>query len=210
MFTSVINHQVRILERPANVDLESFGNSLYLTIVTMSTVGYGEIAPITVGGQVVMIVGGIIGGVLILSMMTAIVIDTLQLSEEEEKVLDNYHRVKESRDLRIQAASVIECGWRLYALGGAKKGGRPARLFEWIFYNQIHKFRILRKGIYGRQSHNAAGVNMEELVSAWDAKLRRSTVHMDKEINLKMVQLEKQFQVTTANVARLLANKKDK
>ena len=71
---------VRILERPANLDLESFSNALYLTIITMSTVGYGEISPITIGGQVVMIIGGIIGGVLVLSMMTAIVIETLQLS----------------------------------------------------------------------------------------------------------------------------------
>jgi voltage-gated potassium channel len=50
-----------LTESPVNSSFRNLGDSLWWTIVTMTTVGYGDIVPITVGGR---IIGGIcmIGG----------------------------------------------------------------------------------------------------------------------------------------------------
>lgn len=44
----------RIFERPTNFqDFADYGNSMWLTILTMTTVGYGEIKPVTILGRLI-------------------------------------------------------------------------------------------------------------------------------------------------------------
>ncbi|WP_458701435.1 ion transporter [Sulfurospirillum sp. 1307] len=69
-----------------NPNINSFVDSLYWAIITMTTVGYGDITPVTITGKIItfFLVGG---GFLILVLATSIV--TNALSEKIDLVLEN-------------------------------------------------------------------------------------------------------------------------
>ncbi len=58
-----------------------FGDALYFTFVTGLTIGYGDIAPVTLIGRVVAIVTGLLG-VLITGLIIAIAVFALRKSME--------------------------------------------------------------------------------------------------------------------------------
>lgn len=71
-FVALTGYLVRIFELPLlNLDkyntpsLETYFNSFYLAFITISTVGYGDITPITYPGKIVMMVAALIGAFLI-------------------------------------------------------------------------------------------------------------------------------------------------
>jgi voltage-gated potassium channel len=68
-------------------DFPSFGDGVWWAIVTLATVGYGDIVPTTPWGRVV---GGalIVFGVTFLSFLTAIVTSLFVSSDQEQKQAD--------------------------------------------------------------------------------------------------------------------------
>ena len=52
-------------EAPVNPDVAHFGDGFYYTVITITTVGFGDIVPVTVAGRWVTIVGLIVGIVLV-------------------------------------------------------------------------------------------------------------------------------------------------
>ena len=81
--------QLRVMERPIIIDgsrshLHSIMNSAWLVIVTMTTVGYGDIFPVTVLGRTVATMATIWAGV-VLSLMFVGICNLLELTNKEGK-----------------------------------------------------------------------------------------------------------------------------
>lgn len=88
-------------ESPVNSQFKNFGDSLWWTIVTMSTVGYGDKVPITVAGR---LIGGIcmIGGpILMVSLIGSI---GVSLYDRWMKGVKGMAQVKKREH-------IIICGW---------------------------------------------------------------------------------------------------
>ena len=60
---------------------DTFEQALWCTIVTMSTVGYGDVYPVSLPGRMIMTLGGIIGGLLVSGLITTVFVDLAILTE---------------------------------------------------------------------------------------------------------------------------------
>jgi hypothetical protein len=104
---------------------DTFEQSLWCTIVTMATVGYGDIYPVSLPGRVIITLGGIAGGTLTGGLVTTVFVDFAILSENEQRVV----HVLESRAyiarMRIASANVINAACRYHL---ARTPGSPASL----------------------------------------------------------------------------------
>jgi voltage-gated potassium channel len=56
--------------------IDSWGNSVWWTIVTMATVGFGDFTPITIPGRIVA-VGNMVVGVIVIGITSATVVNYL-------------------------------------------------------------------------------------------------------------------------------------
>jgi hypothetical protein len=71
-----------VCERELNPSLLSYWNSLYFTVVTMATIGYGDITPITPEGRIFAICQCMIGVVLV-TIACGVVVNKLTPTEEQ-------------------------------------------------------------------------------------------------------------------------------
>lgn len=93
---------VHVFERPMHMDLNDYdylGNCMWNVFITMSTVGYGDQFPITLGGRTTLALSAFAGGI-VLSMTFVAIGGYLNLSADEAAVLDEV-------DLSFAAAQAI-------------------------------------------------------------------------------------------------------
>ncbi|RLN95799.1 hypothetical protein BBJ28_00012089 [Nothophytophthora sp. Chile5] len=62
-------YALAIVEAPVNPNLAPISNALWLVVLTMATVGYGDIVPVTVAGQVLLTFGGMLTGILLIGAL---------------------------------------------------------------------------------------------------------------------------------------------
>lgn len=69
-----------------SVDLKDYGSAIWLTIITSTTVGYGDIYPHTVGGQCIIVLTAFWGTFLV-SLLVLVVANVFDLSGDEQKAI---------------------------------------------------------------------------------------------------------------------------
>jgi len=89
LFTLVLAYLVRIFELPVlkllpenYYTLDQYFNAVYVTIITITTVGYGDISPISKFGKVTMMAAALLGTVMI-SLMVLSVSSNFELNKEQ-------------------------------------------------------------------------------------------------------------------------------
>ena len=87
--------------------------ALWCTVVTMGTVGYGDVYPISIPGRMIMLLGGIIGGLIVAGFTTTIFVDLAILSENEQRVVQIFEGQQIAVIEREAAAGVMQAAWRL-------------------------------------------------------------------------------------------------
>ena len=75
------------VEKYSPLGFDTFEQALWCTIITMSTVGYGDIYPVSLPGRIIMTLGGILGGTLTAGLITTVFVDLAILTENERRVL---------------------------------------------------------------------------------------------------------------------------
>lgn len=98
----------------ASYDWDSVWNAWWCMILTMTTVGYGEIFPVTVGGRIFTILACIIG-VFVVSMIIAKLTDLIALNPDQEAAYEeimNEQKRKKNEEVR---SSLVQrfIAWRL-------------------------------------------------------------------------------------------------
>ena len=95
---------VALLERGHDSPLESYPDALWWSVVTITTVGYGDFSPITAGGRTVALIL-MLGGVGIFSAITANLTSFFVKSESDNTIVIN-ELVEEVRALRLELQGV--------------------------------------------------------------------------------------------------------
>ncbi|OQR87282.1 Voltage-gated Ion Channel (VIC) Superfamily [Achlya hypogyna] len=105
--------------RAINPGLTTFGDSLWLTVVTMTTVGYGEVAPITTAGRCLCVVGGVFGGTVFNALLRAVFVDALGITIAEDDVIRTITSRDDGVRARHLAARLLQTAWRMRRSGAA-------------------------------------------------------------------------------------------
>lgn len=102
---------VHVFERPLHrpgQDYDYFFNCMWNVFITMSTVGYGEQTPLTIGGRISLALSAFAGGI-VLSMTFVAIGGYLNLSSDQVAALDEI-------DLKFAAAQAIHESYRFASL----------------------------------------------------------------------------------------------
>ncbi|ETV96794.1 hypothetical protein, variant 1 [Aphanomyces invadans] len=137
---------VSVMERPLPSPLDSELTAMWMVIVTMATVGYGDFVPRTVAGRVITVLGGIVGGVIVISMLTSLFMGSLQTTRGEEKVL-HVVRYKRWQRRRLDASvNLIAAAWKL----SKQRRNHPSKVADGdtnrLLYKYMQEVRELRLG----------------------------------------------------------------
>lgn len=66
--------------------MQLYTNALWLTIITMTTVGFGDYYPMTPIGRIIILIV-VVWGIFIVSIMVVVVTNTLRMDRPEKKTL---------------------------------------------------------------------------------------------------------------------------
>mmetsp|Transcript_51853 Transcript_51853/g.105555 ORF Transcript_51853/g.105555 Transcript_51853/m.105555 type:complete len:472 (+) Transcript_51853:1-1416(+) len=111
---AIFAYLMMIFERPTdNNALQHYANCVWLTVITMTTVGYGDLYPTTFLGRLVSVMASITA-VIMLAVTINLVISKLSLTRAEEKVIEVMDRISLRKDLKIKATVVIQRWCRAY------------------------------------------------------------------------------------------------
>lgn len=65
------SYALAIVEAPVNPTLVPLSNAMWLVVLTMGTIGYGDLNAVTLPGQIVLIVGGMLTGILLFGVLVS-------------------------------------------------------------------------------------------------------------------------------------------
>ncbi|KAF0696085.1 Aste57867_13123 [Aphanomyces stellatus] len=102
-----------ILERDINPLVSTYANACWLTVVTMATVGYGDRVPITLPGQVVIILFAMIIGIILTGMLSASFFAMLELTDADHNVFNLLSKEKQAKTTANASARLIQAAWNL-------------------------------------------------------------------------------------------------
>lgn len=80
-----------------NVEGWGWIDSLYFCVVTLATIGYGDLTPQTVAGKLFTIIYILVGVGVLFGFLSALAHHTIQEEEKRPRLLDNAHRLLSQR-----------------------------------------------------------------------------------------------------------------
>jgi len=101
----VMSYVIRISELPysrlPNADLkyrmENFGNAIYLVVMTITTVGYGDLVPYTLAGKIIAMIASLWGS-LLMSLLVVTQMSIFELNDNQKKALTHINMSKSAAD----------------------------------------------------------------------------------------------------------------
>ena len=98
----ILGFAIQVCERPLArsqylpTNLGIYANAIWLTVETMTTVGFGDFYPLTIFGRIVLLVI-MVWGIFIVPIMVVVVTNTLQMEKAETRTLIVLKRLNVSR-----------------------------------------------------------------------------------------------------------------
>ena len=163
LLTTLFGLAIRTIERcekelgGRKFSFDSLYNSLWCVVVSMFTIGFGDIFPVTQIGRLIIIVASIMGG-FIQSMFVVTLTNTLQLTKEEGSAYEELTRMNNVKSkLEGDASKLITTLFRLNGAIKKKMGVKKKMLLRIDIMMLSKRFRIKRKNVYN-QSKSIVGM----------------------------------------------------
>eukprot|EP00644_Phytophthora_capsici_P004249 jgi/Phyca11/110085/e_gw1.17.260.1 len=194
----ITSYAVAIVEAPVNPNLAPLSNAVWLVALTMATVGYGDIVPVTTAGQVLLVFGGMVAGILHVAALSAALFALLRLNDRDKRFIWSLRFHQHEFELKQACARSIQTAWRRF--NHAKPGSHPHRkLCDRLFrYTAIQ--RELRKKLVGdyvsmrtemnqcqqkwlsalRHEHTTTLDRLEKIETRLDSLVEAATISMNK------------------------------
>lgn len=146
---------LQLVERRINHDLDHFSNGLWLALVSMTGIGYGDFYPQTILGRLLATVA-FCWGATMAALGVLYVIRTANLSESEIRVQHVLVRAAKYESLKQAAAAYIQAAWAAYlerlqrsqsSLASASLMGHERLHSDPKFCRAMRTFRVKRKGM---------------------------------------------------------------
>ncbi|OQR82508.1 hypothetical protein ACHHYP_15909 [Achlya hypogyna] len=131
---------LRILEVPTQPYFMNYWTAVWLTIVTITSVGYGDYVPVTNLGRLFMAFSGILGGLLILSLVQSIFFGALELTENEARVKLIIDKTRWEKQRREAAAGLIQTQFRLRRRARQQLDTAALAFQLHAYMDQVHQF----------------------------------------------------------------------
>lgn len=163
---TILAYMLWICEEPLssekNKGLGNYPNALWMTIVTMTTVGYGEISPNTTFGKVTAVATALWG-----ALLTALFVVTaewvLGQSRIEQKCYDLLENLELKDALRESAVKILI---KTYRLNSSKTVRKRKKMRKSVRGELLNLKQITRPMIYSRSQNTSVGdQNMKEIRS---------------------------------------------
>ena len=158
MFLSVLSvflfsYCMMVSERPVgDATLSHFSNCVWLIVITMTTVGYGDEYPTTFMGRLISIMASI-AAVVMLAIIVNLVITKVSLSRTESKVIEIMDRVSVRKKLKLSACIAIQ---------------RWARAHQSFMRGEAaHQFNSAQGYMVIPEMHSAARKNQDLQAQVW-------------------------------------------
>ena len=110
----ILSSMLKVLENYSE-QYQTFGNCIWNVLITMTTVGYGDISAKTNLGRIVAIVTAIIG-TLFISMVSVTLSDLIDLDQKEVKCFDLYGRMENKKKLKNFSSKIFVLSFNLLSL----------------------------------------------------------------------------------------------
>ncbi|OQR86985.1 Voltage-gated Ion Channel (VIC) Superfamily [Achlya hypogyna] len=134
-----------LLETPVNPLVSTYPSAMWLTIVTMATVGYGDRVPMTVPGQVLMVLGAMATGIIFVGILSASFFALLDLTDRDRNVLDLLSNEKEAKATSAASARLIQAAWNLHVCRQRSASPAVTDAATVLLYATAQTCRKLRK-----------------------------------------------------------------
>ena len=95
--------------------IKRYDDALWVSIITMSTVGYGDMSPVTAFGRIWCVVGGVAGGTLVVTLITAVFITMTDPAWNEMEVIHVLKYKHWEKHMRSQMCRAVQRAWRLHS-----------------------------------------------------------------------------------------------
>uniref|UniRef100_A0A7S3DLM2 Potassium channel domain-containing protein n=1 Tax=Palpitomonas bilix TaxID=652834 RepID=A0A7S3DLM2_9EUKA len=109
----LFSYTIRVSERAVCAEYDSMAKSVWLILVTMTTVGYGDVFPRTIMGRSLMFIVAI-QGLLLSALLIAMLSSKLAFSRQQKKFVWFIESQRREQLLRESAATVVALWWRYF------------------------------------------------------------------------------------------------
>ncbi|DBA03488.1 TPA: hypothetical protein N0F65_002896 [Lagenidium giganteum] len=193
----ITGYAVSIVESPIDPELASLWNSLWLVVLAMSTVGYGDLYPETFAGQTLLVLGGMLAGILLFSVWNATISNFLGLEEKDWRFLHLLRHQRHQQTVKHASARSIQVAWKLYhakQTGLDKARPRKFKQLHQALFKRTSEQRILRRHSVGEYSslfteaHSCQDQLMVHLRQSHQMSIKR-LVDMEKRLDQLLSQL---------------------
>merc|ERR1711871_272082 len=123
---------IMVFERVGHDKFNNFYNDLWLTLVTMTTVGYGDMYPVSDYGRAFTIVA-VVASFLLISLLVIGVSSNFEMNKVEEETVARIIKVDSELQVMRAAVDLIGCFWLNCQRAGYGSGGEysKAQLKKW-------------------------------------------------------------------------------
>lgn len=183
-----------VLDRGSNDRLTSVNEATWMTIVTITGVGYGEISPTTLNGKLTVVFGAIIGGMIITCLLRVVLIDALLISPQEKIVLDVVQFYEYARRRKACAAFLIQSAWKWHMLKSSERlksrfyaAAEASRLLRFMQFPELAgAHSAAASTTFGGAPGGTVGKQLEQLLGRM--KLQRSTASFELQRTVQALQ----------------------